>query len=188
MAVAVTPVTLYVGGLRPLPPEGQPTGIFKQRVAGPLHLGREGFAGDAQGDRRVHGGPEKAVHLYPAGHYARLAAAFPTAAALLVPGGLGENLSATGLAEDDVCIGDVYRLGGATLQVSRPRSPCWKIDRRLGVEGVMAHIAATGMTGWYFRVLAEGLVASGDGLVLLRRDPAGLTVLQALRDKQSARS
>ncbi len=182
MALAVT---LYIGAVRPLPPENQPTGIFKEIAAGPLHLGREGLAGDEQADRRVHGGPEKALHLYPADHYPRLAAAFPSIAPLLVPAILGENVSVAGLSEHDVCIGDIYRLGEATIQVSRPRSPCWKIDRRLGVNGVMAHMAATGMTGWYFRVLEEGAVKSGDALTLVARDPAGLTVLEALRRKQA---
>ena len=67
-------ITLFTGGIQPLPESGRPTGMYKTRVDVPIALGPEGFAGDQQADRRVHGGPEKAVHLYPARHYARLAA------------------------------------------------------------------------------------------------------------------
>ncbi|MDD5249071.1 MAG: MOSC domain-containing protein [Rhodocyclaceae bacterium] len=154
-------VTLYLGGIRPLPPENQPTGMFKREIAQPVWLGRAGLAGDAQADRRVHGGPEKALHQFPVAHYARLAAAFPAAAALLVPGSIGENLSADGWEETTICIGDVFRLGDARIQVSQPRSPCWKIDRRYGQEGMAKLIDAAGIAGWYFRVVEEGEVATG---------------------------
>ena len=73
-------ISLFIGGIRPLPESGRPTGMYKQPVNGPLELGPEGFVGDQQADRRVHGGPDKAVHLYPAAHYARLAERFDVAA------------------------------------------------------------------------------------------------------------
>src|SRR5574343_1304600 len=79
-------ISLFIGGIRPLPESGRPTGMYKQPANCPLELGPEGFVGDQQADRRVHGGPDKAVHLYPARHYARLAARFPEAGALLVAG------------------------------------------------------------------------------------------------------
>lgn len=174
-------VSCFTGGIRPLPPDNEPTGMFKAARHEPLWLDRDGLAGDQQADRRVHGGPDKAVHLYPADHYQQLAAAFP-AATPLVPGALGENLSAPGIREADVCIGDIYRLGDARLQVSQPRSPCWKIDRRLDTEGVAAFIAAQGLTGWYFRVLEAGQVTTGDTLTLLERpgDTVSLAVLWQL--------
>ena len=162
-------VTLYTGGIRPLPPENQPTGMFKRERLEPVWLGAEGLAGDAQADRRVHGGPEKALHQYPVAHYARLARAFPQAAALLVRGSIGENLGVAGWSEENVCIGDVFRLGDARIQVSQPRSPCWKIDRRYGVEGMTKLIDDEGITGWYFRVLAEGEAAPGCRFELLER-------------------
>ena len=77
-------ISLFIGGIRPLPESGRHTGMYKQPVNGPLELGPEGFVGDQQADRRVHGGPDKAVHLYPAAHYARLAGRFPAAASQLV--------------------------------------------------------------------------------------------------------
>ena len=151
-------VSLYIGGIRPLPASGRPTGIYKQPASGPLELGPEGFVGDQQADRRVHGGPDKAVHLYPARHYARLAERFPEAAALLLAGSNGENISTPDLDENDVCLGDIWRLGSARLQLCQPRNPCWKIDARFGVDGMAAFIAEHRLTGWYFRVLQPGTV------------------------------
>lgn len=176
MALAVT---IFTGGVRPLPPDGEPTGMFKCEQPMPVWIGRDGIAGDQQADRRVHGGPEKAVHLYPADHYPALAAAFPAIAGLLRPGVLGENISVAGLTEADVRVGDVFRLGDASLQVSRPRTPCWKIDRRLGMAGVMAFIAEHGLTGWYFRVLEEGQAEAGDELRLIGRSPETATLAAA---------
>ena len=124
-------------------------------------LDREGFIGDEQADRSVHGGPEKAVHFYPATHYARLAARFPEAAAQLVPGSIGENLSSFELDESDVRIGDIWRLGDALLQVCQPRNPCWKIDARYATEGMAAFIAEQRLTGWYWRVVRPGQVILG---------------------------
>lgn len=157
-------ISLFVGGIRPLPESGRPTGIYKQAVGQPIELGPEGFAGDEQADRRVHGGPEKAVHLYPAGHYARLAERFPEAAGRLIPGSLGENISTPDLDEHGVHLGDIWRLGSARLQVCQPRNPCWKIDERFACDGMAAFIAEQRLTGWYWRVLTPGRVAPGDGL------------------------
>lgn len=161
---------LAAGPIRPLP-DGRPSAIYKEPLAGPVAIGPLGLAGDVQADRRVHGGPEKAVHLYPSDHYPRLAAAFPEAAGSLVPGSLGENLAVAGVDEGQVCVGDVYAFGSALLQVSQPRSPCWKIDSRHDCEGLAAHIAENGLTGWYFRVLAAGTAAPGDALALRQRNP-----------------
>jgi MOSC domain-containing protein YiiM len=157
-------LSLFIGGIRPLPESGRPTGIYKTPVSGALLLGVEGFAGDQQADRRVHGGPDKAVHLYPGGHYTTLAARFPAAAGQLVAGSMGENIATTELGEADVRLGDIWRLGAARLQVCQPRSPCWKIDERFGCDGMAAFIAEQRLTGWYWRVLTPGLVAPGDEL------------------------
>jgi MOSC domain-containing protein YiiM len=160
---------LFVGAtLRPLPPEGQPTGMFKEPVdRARIRVG--GIVGDRQGDRRVHGGPEKAVHLFTREAYARIGDARPDVAELLRPGILGENLSTSGLIESEVCIGDVYALGSARIQVSQPRSPCWKIDNRLGTTNMVPLINGLRCPGWYFRVLGEGTVTIGDNLQLIER-------------------
>lgn len=165
------PVRLFAGSLRPLPESGRPTGIYKSPVSGPVTIGPTGFADDQQADHRVHGGPEKAVHLYPLPHYQRLAERFPDLAATLVAGSLGENISAP-LTESEVHIGDIFALGSARLQLCQPRNPCWKIDERFGQEGMALFIAEQGIAGWYFRVLNPGSAAPGDTLSLVER-PAG---------------
>jgi MOSC domain-containing protein YiiM len=160
---------VYVGGIRPLPPEGHPSGIFKTAVDRPILLGAEGLQGDEQADRRVHGGPWKALHHYAAENYAKLAAAFPAKAALFVPGSFGENVSTTGWDEDTVCIGDVFRIGAATVQVSQPRQPCWKLNHKFGEEELMRHVAEHCVAGWYYRVLEGGAIAAGDDFTLIER-------------------
>ena len=159
---------LFAGQVAQLAGDSRSSAIVKTPVSGRCLLTAEGLTGDAQADRRVHGGGGKALHHYPAEHYALLAAAFP-AAQHLMPGGLGENISTRGLTEHDVCIGDVLRLGGARIQVSQPRTPCWKIDHRAACEGVAAFIAEHGLAGWYYRVLEAGEVAAGDWLEHLER-------------------
>ena len=160
---------LYIGKISVLGPEGQLSGIFKRPV-GTVNVSADGFEGDHQADRRVHGGPEKAIHHYAAENYALLAASFPEIAQALVPGQIGENVSTQGWTEDDVHLGDVFRIGAARVQVSQPRSPCWKINHRFDVEGLSKLIAETGMTGWYYRVLTPGSIAVGDPFELLDRD------------------
>ena len=103
----------------------------------------------------------------------------PGAATLLVRGSIGENLSVDGWDENNVCIGDIFRLGDARIQVSQPRSPCWKIDRRYGQDGMAKLIAAQGLTGWYFRVIEEGAVAPGCAFALLERGPGAGSVAAA---------
>ena len=173
-------ISLFVGDIRPLPESGRPSGIYKQPATGPLELGPEGFIGDHQADRRVHGGPEKAVHLYPSRHYAQLATRFPEAAAQLVPGSLGENIATADLDESDVSIGDIYRLGSARLQVCQPRNPCWKIDERFASDGMALFIAEQRLTGWYWRVLTPGRVEPGAELILEQAASNSLTLAAAL--------
>lgn len=172
-------VQIFIGGLSPLPGSGHLTGMLKHLADGPVEIGPEGFIGDRQADRRVHGGQEKAIHLYPSEHYAHLAEHFPEAAHALLPGSLGENLSTQGLTEADACVGDIFTLGSARLQVCQPRSPCWKIDSRFDVEGMAALIAETGLTGWYWRVLEPGRAESGDSLLLVERPRDGITLAAA---------
>ena len=171
---------LYAGQLARLAGDSRSSAIVKSPVAGRRRLSETGLAGDTQADRRAHGGDGKALHHFPAEHYARLATAFPDAQHL-GPGGLGENISTRGLTEADVCIGDVFRIGGARIQVSQPRTPCWKIDRRSGSEGVAAFIAAHGLAGWYYRVLEEGEIAAGDWLEHLERPANAVSLAEFWR-------
>lgn len=184
--LATTLDALYLGQVHPMPGDGRPTAIFKQPVTTAVALGIDGLAGDQQADRRVHGGPEKAVHHYPARDLARLRARFADIAGQLQPGSMGENFSTADWDEADVCIGDVFRVGTAILQLSQPRSPCWKIDARHGVDGMAQFIDHEGISGWYYRVVQPGSVQAGDRIELVERnaDPVSLQAFWALRREQ----
>ena len=160
---------VFIGRVRLMLPDGESTGIFKSAAGAPVRLTATGLEGDEQADLRHHGGVDKALHHYPVEHYAVMAQAWPQCAAMLVAGVLGENISTSGMTEHEVCIGDIFRLGGARVQVSQPRSPCWKIDRRLKVDDASRFVEAAGITGWYYRVLAPGMVGAGDEIALLER-------------------
>ena len=181
-------ISLFIGGISALPNSGRPTAMFKQQALGPLELGPEGFTGDEQADRRVHGGPEKAGHLYPATHYAKLAERFPEAASQLLPGSLGENISCAELDESSVRIGDIYRLGSARLQVCQPRNPCWKIDDRFNADGMAAFIAEHNLTGWYWRVVQAGSVEPDATLTLDQPALSALTLAAAMALASSSAS
>jgi MOSC domain-containing protein YiiM len=162
---------LYAGQIRPMPGDGRPTAIFKQPLQGRVGIGWEGIEGDKQADRRFHGGSEKALHHFPLQSHRRLAQQFPQVAAQFGAGAIGENISTEGLDERGACVGDVFALGGARIQLNQPRTPCWKIDARFGAEGISRYVAEQGMAGWYYRVLAPGEVQTGDELQLLQRNP-----------------
>ncbi len=157
------------GAVRPFGPAGVPSGIDKRPVESPIRLGREGFAGDAQGDHKHHGGPDKAIHHYPFEHYAAWQREIGTHDRLAAAGAFGENLSTNGLTEEAVAIGDVFRLGSAVIEVSQGRQPCWKLNHRFGVTDMALRVQKSGRTGWYYRVLEEGIVAPSDLLVPIDR-------------------
>jgi len=143
------------------------TGFFKEPVAGLVWLGRVNLAGDSQADLQNHGGPEKAVNVYPAEHYPHWERDLGLGA--LAFGAFGENFTTEGLLEADVCVGDVFGIGEAVVQVSQPRQPCWKLARRWRMKDLALKVQQTGRTGWYFRVLREGHVQTGAKLRLIER-------------------
>lgn len=153
------------------------TGFFKKPVAGSIWLGRLNLDGDGQADLENHGGPDKAVNVYPSEHYPYWAQA--KGLADLQPGGFGENFTIEGLLESDVCIGDVFEIGESLVQLSQPRQPCWKLARRWRVKDLALRVQETGRTGWYFRVLREGHVQAGKKLVLVERHHPNWTVSAA---------
>lgn len=166
---AMTRITLLVGALAPLPESDTLSGIAKTPVTQALALSAEGVEGDQHGDRRVHGGPEKAVHHYPNEHYAAWAAELGDLPVLAAPGGFGENISTSGLTEEQVAVGDIFRLGTALVQVSQGRQPCWKLSRRFGVSDMARRVQDSGRTGWYYRVLQPGRVVPDDRIELIDR-------------------
>ncbi|HCQ46484.1 MAG TPA: MOSC domain-containing protein [Achromobacter sp.] len=168
----ITIDALLTGTARPLGDSGRDSGIDKHPVAQRLWLGAEGLRGDEQADRRFHGGPEKALHHYAREHYPAWQAELGERAVLQAPGAFGENISTQGMTEADVCVGDVFRAGTALIQVSQARQPCWKLDHRFARRGMAARVQASGMTGWYYRVLQEGWLCAGDTLTLSERPHA----------------
>jgi len=154
------------------------SGFLKAPVAGPVFLGKINLDGDGQGDRVHHGGVNKAVCCYPASHYEeywRDHLNIPE----LTRGSFGENFAIDGAAEEDVCIGDVWRVGEAVVQVSQPRGPCWKLARRWRVKDLALQVQQTGRAGWYLRVLTEGLVAPGSPITLIERPNPEWTIARA---------
>jgi MOSC domain-containing protein YiiM len=165
------------------------TGIFKSPVEGAVRLGATQLEGDGQADLENHGGPDKAVCVYSADHYDFWSAAFGGDAQrgdALPKGAFVENFTVAGLTEADVCIGDVWAVGEegpqrAVVQVSQPRQPCWKLSRKWGVKSLAFQVQQNGRTGWYFRVVREGVVAAGMGLALVERPRPEWTVARANR-------
>jgi MOSC domain-containing protein YiiM len=143
------------------------TGGAKKPVPRAL-LRFEGFDGDGQADKVNHGGVDKAVCVYPFDHYAHWEKVFGRR---LEPGAFSENLTVSGAVETGVCIGDVFRAGEAVLQVSQPRTPCSKLAGKNGQRLLPKWIGRTGYTGFYMRVLSEGLVSEGDPFERIENHP-----------------
>ena len=142
------------------------TGFYKEPVTGPVLVLRTNLAGDGQADLRNHGGPDKAICAYPGDHLPF----WKSELGLELPhGAFGENFTTEGATEADVCIGDIFRCGTALLQISQPRQPCWKLARRWRIKDLAARVERTGRTGWYFRVLEEGVEEPGSEFVFLER-------------------
>ena len=150
---------------KPVPFNGAEKSAFaKQPVSRPLRITSKGIEGDEQADRKHHGGPDMAVHLYPRDHHDFWHGALMGHELLDQPGAFGSNLSVADIAETQVHIGDRFRLGTALLEISQPRQPCWKIEHRFQRKGMVAIIIETGKSGWYFRVLEDGVATAGDKL------------------------
>lgn len=143
--------------------------IAKQAVAGPVQVGAAGLQGDEQGDTRIHGGPDKAVHQYPLDHYALWRSELGDLPVLEQPGAFGENIASTGMAEADLCWGDRVRMGSVLFEVAQTRQPCWKLNTRFGQRDMALRLQRTGRTGWYYRVLESGTLQAGDAITLVAR-------------------
>lgn len=159
------PIVL-AGTVKPLPNDERLSGIDKHPVSGPWRITRTGLQGDHQADLKNHGGVDKALHQYPRDHHEVWAKEIGAHPLLGGAGAFGENLCTMGWTESNICIGDVVRFGSALLQVSQGRQPCWKLNKRFARDDMAFSVQTTGRTGWYFRVLQEGIAQDGDNLVL----------------------
>ena len=168
-------LSIQVGRIAPLGPDAVPSAFIKHRVEGPVAVGRLGLAGDEQADLSVHGGPDMAVYGYPAAHHAAWREDYPEHRAAFVAGGVGENLTLAGLSESDVCVGDVHRIGSATLQLCQPRQPCFKLALRFGDNRLPKAMVRNGRAGWYYRVIETGMIRAGDSVDPIERPHPGLS-------------
>jgi len=165
--IAASLLSVQTGRTQPLGPEHVPSAIVKTPRTGPVAVGPLSLDGDEQADLEVHGGAEKAVYAYAASHFPDWAAQFP---ALNFSGGaMGENLTIAGLAESDICVGDVHAIGTALLQVCQPRQPCFKFSLRHNNNRLPKAMVKSGQSGWYYRVLRTGALEAGDAVTLDER-------------------
>ncbi|MGH2497516.1 MAG: MOSC domain-containing protein [Ktedonobacteraceae bacterium] len=143
------------------------TSFFRTPSTQPRWLYTTHLDGNRQADTENHGQLNQAVLLYAAAHYPLWQAELHQPE--IGPGGFGENFTIQGLSEQTSCIGDTYAIGDAQIQVTGPRYPCWKIERRWGIEGLTDRVAKTGRTGWYCRVVREGMIQPGTIITLVER-------------------
>jgi MOSC domain-containing protein YiiM len=155
------------------------TGIFKEPVAGRVMMRTLNLDGDRQADLSVHGGPEKAVYVYPSEHYEFWKRELPE---MELPWGIfGENLTTTGLFETEVNIGDKFRVGTAEVMVTQPRMPCYKLGIRFGRVDIIKRFLVSERSGFYLSVLNEGDVGVGDEFELLEKSRSSVTVVDITR-------
>jgi len=169
-------ISINIGLPREITHGGQTvtSGIFKEPVAGPVRLGRLNLEGDGQADRRVHGGADKAVYVYPFEHYAFWAGELGRDD--FSHGQFGENFTTRGLLEDGVCIGDVFEIEETRVQVTQPRTPCFKLGIRMAEENFPERFTSANRTGFYLRVLEEGMIAAGDAIERVEHAAGSMTV------------
>ncbi len=150
------------------------TGIFKEPIADRVMVRRLNIEGDRQIDLRYHGGEHKAVYAYPHEHYALWAAELGRDD--LAPGQFGENLTTEGLLEDAVHIGDRFRIGGAVLEVTQPRVPCFKLGIKMGDAAFPKRFLQSMRSGFYLRVIEEGEIGAGDAVERIEVGPEAISV------------
>jgi MOSC domain-containing protein YiiM len=169
-------VALSVGGPEQIEWQGRivRTSIFKTPVAGRARVVHDNIEGDEQSDLTVHGGTNKAVYAYPSEHYAAWRRELPDAE--LPWGAFGENLTIEGLLENEVWIGDHYRIGTAEFVVTQPRQPCYKLQIRFGRLDMVQRFQRSGRSGFYFRIEREGEIGAGDVIERLARGTKGVTI------------
>lgn len=172
-------ISISLSGLKQLEHQGRKTqtGICKEPVSGSVYVSTEGIEGDVQADRENHGGVDKAVYAYAVENYRYWEQELERQ---LPYGQFGENLAVTGLTDELVHIGDIFRLGQIEAQVTQPRVPCFKLGMRMGDNGFVGRFHFSGRVGFYLRILKEGSLNPGDAIEKLQADPAGLTIRDAM--------
>lgn len=157
------------------------TGIYKEPIPGPVRVGPMNLSGDGQGDLLAHGGVYKAVHVYDMGSYRYWQeelgrGEFPY-------GQFGENFTTSGMPDDGVHIGDIFRIGSATFEVTQPRTPCFKLEMKMGIPAFSHRFLESGRSGFYLRVLEEGEVEAGDPIERVKEGPERVSVRDVINTR-----
>ena len=174
-------ISVNVGLPRVVMSNGEPvsTGIFKEPVAGRVMLRTLNLDGDRQADLSVHGGPSKAVYVYPSEHYDYWKHELPE---MKLPWGMfGENFTSAGVFESELNIGDKFRVGSAVVMVTEPRMPCYKLGIKFGRPDIVKRFLASERTGFYFAVLQEDEVGAGDPIELIEGNKHSVQVSDITR-------
>jgi len=154
------------------------TGIHKVPQNKRIWLNKINLAGDGQADLTVHGGEFQAVYSYPIEHYAHWQKFLGSQS--LPYGTFGENFTVSGLLETDVYMGDIFKVGGAIIQATMPRIPCFKLAHKLDNTAIIKDFLWSGYSGFYHKVIEEGEVGAGDEITLLARDEQSISIRAAL--------
>jgi MOSC domain-containing protein YiiM len=162
------------------------TGFFKTPVEGPVALRRHNLEGDGQADLRVHGGPTKAVYVYPGQHYDYWRDELGDRE--IGWGAFGENFTVDGMDEESVCIGDEFRIGSARVVVTEPRMPCFKLVIRFDRADMLKRFLESQRSGFYLGVVEEGQVQAGDEVERVVEHPSRLSVAEVIRLYTTARA
>jgi MOSC domain-containing protein YiiM len=174
-------LSIQVGRPQLVMRNGEPvsTAIYKQPIAGRIVLRTLNLDGDRQADLSVHGGPTKAVYVYPSEHYEFWRKEFPD---MELPYGVfGENFTVSGFSETTVNVGDEFRVGSAVVMVTEPRMPCYKLGIRIGRVDIIKRFLVSERTGFYLAVLKEGDVGAGDDFLLIKRNEPSVTINEVTR-------
>jgi len=176
-------LSVNVGLPRIVEYNGEPvaTAIFKHPVEGRVIVGESNLDGDRQADLRVHGGYNKAVYVYPSEHYEFWKAELPEVAFTF--GMFGENLTTSGILEEDVKVGDRLRIGTAEFQVTQPRSPCYKLNIRFGRSDMIKRFVRSGRSGFYLAIQVTEELGTGDSIEMIEKASETRTIADIVKEK-----